>query len=225
MRFNAKRTRSKYKSSGTYLRAVFNNNKGKISKNIADVWIKLGIAKRDNLSDIEFSQITDEEVMEARKDSKLVYKRFKGLVEERMKYKNPKTRTNPNDPDSARPYTMEEAIIVESRSKDLNRTWTTGDVYSRNFHSKILQSLDVKEQFYKNEGIYKVDYSKYKFEGYYNYDGSERAVYSYGNSYFLEAKSPSKGSGATITYMTAKDFDEYERTGKIVLEKYRKSSI
>lgn len=213
MQLKAKRARSSYKSEGTYLRAVFKNNSKKISQNMADIWIRKGIQRRDNLSDMEAQAITEEQIQAARKDKSLVYKQFKGLIEERMKYKNPKTDEN---------YSMSEALRVEARSKDLNRTWSTGDVYSRNFHNLILNAKDVKKKFYEHEGIKKVDYSKYNFLGYYYYQGKECAVYNYGDSYFLEAKSPQRGSGASVYYMTGEQLDYNMNTNTVVFAQHRK---
>ena len=187
MRLKAKRSRKYYKSDLTYIRAVYNNNKKKINANIADEWVEAFGGD--------------------------VYKAFKSLIQDQMKYQNPRTKKK---------YTVEEAISRESRSKDLNKEWTTGDIYARNFHSLILKEKEVKKLFYQHEGIKRIDYKEYKFLGYYKYNGRDVAVYNYGDSYFLEFQSPKDGTGASLEYMSGYQFQRYIETSNLVLEKIRR---
>ena len=187
MRLKAKRARKQYKSDLTYIRAVYNNNKKKIAANIADEWVEAFGGD--------------------------VYKAFKSLIQDQMKYSNPKT---------GKKYTVEEAIRREAGSKDLNKEWTTGDVYARNFHSLILKEKEVKEVFYQHEGIKRIDYSQYNFLGYYKYNGRDVAVYNYGDSYFLEYQSPKDGTGASLEYMSGYQWQRYNDTKNITLTKVRR---
>lgn len=187
MRLAAKRRRKYYKSDSTYIRAVYNNNKKKIKENMAPEWIEAFDGD--------------------------IYKAFKSLIKDQMRYTNPKTNKR---------YSVEEAILRESRSKDLNKNLSTGDIYARNFHSLITKDKEVKELFYQHEGIKRIDYSQYNFLGYYTYNGHEVAVYNYGDSYFLESKSPKEGTGASIEYMSGYNWERYKGSGNIVMYKHRK---
>ena len=217
MRIKTRRKRSGYKSEKTYIKAVFSSNKNKIMKNMAETWIRKGIKNKkmaEGMSEEEAQVISDAEIAAARKDSKFMYRQFYDLVDEKMKYKNPETKKN---------YTAFEAIKKLENSKDLNKNWTTGDVYSRNFYNLIKKDKSVKSQFFANEGLKtRVDYKKFEFLGYYIYKGKENAVYRYGDSYFLERKSPEEGTGASLTYMTGTTFEMYESTDKIAFNKWRK---
>lgn len=154
----------------------------------------------------------DEKLLEANNYN--VYSAFKDRIEAYMSYTNPKT---------GKAFTASEAIKRITRSKYLNKEWTTADVYARNFHELIKKNKRVKKMFYENEMISKIDYSKYEFLGYYNVNGTSRVVYRYGKSYFLEPQSPKGGSGeASLAYLTEWDFEEMESMGKITFEKYRK---
>lgn len=187
MRLKAKKRRKYYKSDATYIRAVFNNNKKKIIANISEEWVEAFGGD--------------------------VYKAFKNLVMDQMKYTNPKTNKK---------YTVEEAITREARSKDLNKNWSSSDVYARNFHSLVASDNEIKEIFYQHEGIKRIDYKEYKFLGYYYYNGKEVAVYQYGDSYFLEHQSPKDGTGATLTYLSGYQWQRFQDEGKIVVMTWRK---
>ena len=125
------------------------------------------------------------------------YKAFKNLILEQMKYQNPKTNKK---------YTVEEALKRESRSKDLNKTWTSTDISNRNFHELVKKDKDMYQLFKQHEGIKKINYSAYQFEGYFNFQGRPCAVYSYNDgegstdSYFFEFQSPKDATGATLFY-------------------------
>lgn len=214
MRIKTRRKRSAYKSEANYIRAVYVSNKKKIMKNISDSWIKKGIKAiklKQGKSEEEAEKISEEEIAAARENSKFIYKQFKGLVAEKMKYTNPKTKKD---------YTASEAIRILKNSKDLNNNWTTGDVYSRNFYNLIKKEKEVKRKFFENEGLKtRINYKKFEFLGYYLYNGKENAVYKYGNSYFLEAKSPKDRTGASLTFMTEYEFDN---NNNITFSKWRK---
>lgn len=220
MRLKANKPRDKYKSESTYIRAVFNANKKKIIENISNEWVK-NIDKdefeflRNNYTRLKKSKKTDFKYNEKQQLEKEVYRAFKDLVESQMAYTNPKTNKN---------YTAVEAIAREARSKDLNKYWDTKDVYARNFHSLVKKYDDVKKEFYQHEGIKKIDYRKYNFEGYYQLrGGGSVAVYSYGDSYFLQAQSPKGKAGVgSLTYLTKQEFDEYIRIGRIAFEVSRR---
>ena len=141
------------------------------------------------------------------------YKAFKNLIKDQMQYTNPKTDKK---------YTVEEAIRREAGSKDLNKNWSSSDVYARNFHSLITSDKEIKELFYQHEGIKKIDYKEYRFLGYYYYNGREVAVYNYGDSYFLESQSPKDGTGASLTYLSGFQWQRYQDEAKIVLMTHRK---
>ena len=143
------------------------------------------------------------------------YKAFKELVLSVMEYTNPKTEKK---------YTVEEAIRREAGSKDLNKNWSSADVYARNFHSLVTSDKEIKEIFYQHEGIKKIDYKQYEFLGYYYYNGREVAVYKYGDSYFLEHQSPKDGTGATLTYLSGYQWQRYQDEGKVFVKTWRKRS-
>ena len=211
MQLTAKRRRKDYKSDRTYLKAVFEYNRKKISKNIATAWVRVGAS--DILGATNVQMLSDDEIENLRKDKRIIYNAFKKIIEEKKQYTNPKTQQK---------YTTEEALKIEARSKDLNRTWSTGDVYARHLHKLITRDDNIKELFYQHEGIKKIDYSQYNFLGYYYYDGKEQAVYNYGDSYFLEAKSPKEGLGASLTYISGHNWQRQLDTGNIVFKEARR---
>jgi uncharacterized protein YdiU (UPF0061 family) len=146
MRLKAKHSRKFYKSDKQYIRAVFNANKRKIIENIGTEWIQ---KYYENADEANFYR---EQYLKTRKKpsnmdqawnnkyvERVAYKEFKELVESQMAYTNPKTEKK---------YTVEEAILRESRSKDLNKEWSTADVYARNFHQLVKKNADIKEVFY-----------------------------------------------------------------------------
>lgn len=202
MRLKAKHSRKFYKSDRQYIRAVFNANKRKIIENIGTEWIEKYYENADeaNFYRKQYLQTKKKpsnmnQAWENKYVERVAYKEFKELVESQMAYTNPKTEKK---------YTVEEAILRESRSKDLNKEWTTADVYARNFHELVKKNSDIKEVFYQHEGIKRIDYSQYNFMGYYKYKGKDVAVYNYGDSYFLEYQSPQdkEGQGATLQYLS-----------------------
>ena len=135
----------------------------------------------------------DRNISEEWVQGKSNYEGFRDLALDIMSYTNPKT---------GKKYTAEEALKRLARSKDLNKNWETGDVFGRNFHEVVKKNKEVKEIFYQHEGIKKIDYKSYNFLGYYNYKGTNVLLYNYGDSYFLEEKSPKAGAGASLQYMS-----------------------
>ena len=241
MRFRAKRRRKYYKSDATYLKAVFNKNQKKLIEQISPEWlIKRVESKRENegfskffkekiknyskntrlnLDDIEMVREAylnkDSDISpELKKEfKKVVYDAFKTLVKGQMQYENYRT---------GKKYTIDEALDVESRSKDFNKEWTTGDVYARNFHKLVTRDKNIKELFYQHEVIRKINYSEYNFLGYYLYKGKEVAVYNYGDSYFIDYQSPKDGTGSSLEYVSGYNWQRYLDTGTASLYKYRK---
>lgn len=236
MRLKARRKRSKYRSDLEYIRSVFQSNKNKIIENISIEWLGKRfedssisnevLRRAKGIEEAEKSlalynknpkKLTLEEKIlwkENKKEiQKKAYQAFKNLIEDQMKYTDPKTDKG---------YTVERAILREARSKDLNKTWDSGDVFSRNFHELILREKDIKEVFYQHEGIKRIDYNEYKFLGYYYYDGREAAVYNYGDSYFLEFQSPKEGTGASLIYLSGYQWQRYKEENRIYLKVDRK---
>lgn len=152
----------------------------------------------------------DPDVIEAHNDN--AYLAFKDLVTSQMSFLNPKT---------GKKFTASESIKRLGRSKYLNKEWTTADVYARNFHSLVTKDKDLMELFYRHEGINRIEFDKYEFLGYYNYQGSSTVVYKYGDSYFIEPQSPKNQSGGLI-YVSSHNFRQMQSQGQIVFEKYRK---
>lgn len=145
-----------------------------------------------------------------------VYQAFKELVQSQMKYTNPKTNKN---------YTALEAIKRESRSMDLNKNWSIGDIYGRNFHSLVSEHKELKKEFYQHEGINRynpIDYSKYSFEGYYHYKGKQVLLYRYGDTYFVESQSPDAKTGASLEIFSGSKYYELTRTNALRLEQKRR---
>jgi len=238
MRLKARRKRSGYRTDLEYIRSVYQSNKDKIINNISIEWLgkryedsnigeltvrRLGGIERAekayNLYKKNPKKMSLEDKIEWEKNKKEIeskaYQAFKNLIKDQMSYQDPKTKKN---------YTVERAILREARSKDLNKTWSSSDVFARNFHSLVRQDKKIMGQFYYHENIKKIDYSKYEFMGYYKYLGRDVAVYNYGDSYFLEFQSPKDGTGASLVYLTRFEFELYSKNQKISLDKYRKRS-
>lgn len=140
------------------------------------------------------------------------YLAFKDLIEHQMSFLNPKT---------GKKFTASESIKRASRSKYLNKEWTTADIYARNFHSLITKDKELMELFYRHEGINRIEFDKYEFLGYYTYQGSGTVVYRYGDSYFIEPQSPKAQSGGLL-YVSGQNFMQMKNQGQIVFDKYRK---
>lgn len=157
------------------------------------------------------------------------YKAFKKLVEEKMRYKKYGTD---------RTYTVDEAIKREINSKDFNPMWTTSDVYSRNFLSRIKSDKDLRKAIIEKSDISKkVVYQRkgkggnyiqvqrlrekfkadnIKFEGYYLINGTNAIVYSYDkDTYIIEYKSPKVGQGATFDVVPKAEWDKNVNNGYI----------
>lgn len=237
MRLKARRARKFYKSDKQYIRAVYQTNKDKIINNISIEWLGRKFQDKNITDDmirrrqgIEAAEeaiklynknpkkMTLEERMTYQDNKKIIekaaYSAFKDLVEDQMEYTDPDTKKN---------YTVERAILRESRSKDLNKNWSTADVYARNFHELIKKNTDIKEIFYQHEGISRIDYKQYQFLGYYKVRGGKSvAVYNYGDSYFLEYQSPKGGTGGGIEYISGFQWQRYIEDGTLALETYRK---
>lgn len=239
MRLKARRARKFYKSDTQYIRAVYQRNREKIVNNISFEWLGVFYQDKNIIDDTLRTKKGIEKAKEAYKlykenpkkmtleerltyeDNKKqleknAYKAFKDLVQDQMEYTDPNTKKN---------YTVERAILRESRSKDLNKEWTTADVYARNFHELIKKNTDIKEIFYQHEGISRIDYKQYQFLGYYKVRGGKSvAVYNYGDSYFLEYQSPKGGTGGGIEYISGFQWQRYIEDGTLALETYRKRS-
>lgn len=144
------------------------------------------------------------------------YRAFKSLVEDRMRYRNPKTDKY---------YTPGEAVKGVLNSKDMNPSWSASDVYANNFLSKIKSDKELKRAITNKMGIDKKyvytrkdkqitrlreNYSadKIKFEGYFNVGSSNALVYCYDDDvYIIEYKSPKKGTGATFDVVGKEEFE------------------
>lgn len=138
-------------------------------------------------------------------------KAFKALVKEQM------SETNYN---TGEKYTLQEALKRLSGSKSLNKEWKTSDVKANNFENLLKKDKNVYKEFRNKtrEGgkFAKYDYSKLKFEGYYVVNGTNAAVYFYGDTYIIEFKSPTSGTGASIIFMTKFEFEQ--SLGKDIFE-------
>lgn len=157
------------------------------------------------------------------------YKAFKNLVQEKMRYTKYGTD---------RKYTVDEAIQREINSKDFNPMWTSSDVYSRNFLSRIKKDKELRKGIIEKTDISKkIVYERkgkggkfiqvqrlrekfkaesIKFEGYYLIGGTNAIVYSYDNdTYIIEYKSPKKGQGATFDVVPKAEWDKNVNNGYI----------
>ena len=94
-------------------------------------------------------------------------------------------------------YFIEEILHISSFGNDFDNE----KIYK--IPTEIKKNKEIKELFQQHEGINKVnriDYRKFEFLGYFTHKGTNKLVYRYGDSYFLESKSPKKGAGATLEY-------------------------
>lgn len=243
MRLKARKKRSKYRTDLEYIRSVYQSNKSKIIKNMAYEWLgkryepeglDRTIASREGRKKAEeavaFYEMNPKKMSleeqiawkENKKElEKKAYQTFKSLIEDQMRYTDPNTKEG---------YTVERAILRESRSKDLNKKWDTADVYARNFHEKIKMYDDgrLREEFYEYENIKRIDYSQYQFMGYYSYkdpqNGGNYVVYRYNNSYFLEGQSPKGKQNGNFIFMKREEFENKLELGIIEFSVFRKRS-
>ena len=109
-------------------------------------------------------------------------------------------------------YTLNRAIKRVANSKMLNPQMTTSDIKANNFQSLLKKDKDTYRQFRnrtrKGGRFTSFDYSKLKFDAYYNIDGNNGAVYIYDDdTVIIEFKSPQNGTGASTQVMSLEEFD------------------
>lgn len=147
------------------------------------------------------------------------YQAFKLIVQDQQTYTNPKTGNK---------YTVQEAIRRELRSKEMNKDWTTADVYANNFLNLIKNTTDLRKSITELSNEEKITYErtlksgkkitvtrlkdgfkkeKINFEGYFSVMGTSAIVYSYDDVYIIEYISPKAGSGATFDVVPKEEFE------------------
>lgn len=108
-------------------------------------------------------------------------------------------------------FTTNRAIKRVANSKMLNPDMTTSDIKRNNFESLLKKDKKVYKEFRnrtrKSGRFTSFDYSKLQFDGYYNIDGTNAAVYIYEDVVIIEFKSPQQGTGASTEIMTKDQFD------------------
>ena len=109
-------------------------------------------------------------------------------------------------------YTLNRAIKRVANSKMLNPQMSTSDIKANNFQSLLKKDKDTYRQFRnrtrKGGRFTSFDYSKLKFDGYYNINGTNGAVYIYDDdTVIIEFKSPQNGTGASSQVMSLEEVE------------------